>query len=59
MLDNNHLWKEGIRFGRPVILTAMVILIFLVFTPIMYVFVMFLSYECSDRHMAHGYKSHL
>lgn len=59
MLDNNLLWKEGTRFGRPVILTAMVILIFPVFTPIIYVFVMFLSYECSARHMAQVYKSHL
>lgn len=53
------LWKQGTRFDWPVILTAVIILVFLVFTLIIYVFLMFFSCECSDRHVAQGYKSHL
>lgn len=36
MFDTNHLWEQGTRFGRPLILTAMVILRFPVFTLIVH-----------------------
>lgn len=48
-------WRNNFK----IILTAVVILVFLVFTLIVYVFLMFLSYEFCDRHVAQGYKSHL